>query len=255
MTNSPGELDGRVALVTGAAGEGIGQAVARRLAEDGARVAVTDIHARRTREVAEKLAVDFPGRIVGYEFDVADRARADDVLARLSEEFGPVDILVNNAAENVLAPVSQYSDEDWDRGIAVNFTGCFYLIRHVLPAMMERRWGSIVNVTSVAAWLSGGGREGPYASAKAALHSLTRAVAFEGGPHGVRCNAVAPGIIASKFVRKYEESFREEVDRTPLRRIGDPEEVAAAVAFLVSEQSSFITGEVLNVSGGWYMHA
>jgi 3-oxoacyl-[acyl-carrier protein] reductase len=255
MTNSPGELDGRVALVTGAAGEGIGQAVARRLAEDGARVAVTDIHARRTREVAEKLAVDFPGRIVGYEFDVADRARADDVLARLSEEFGPVDILVNNAAENVLAPVSQYSDEDWDRGIAVNFTGCFYLTRRVLPAMMERRWGSIVNVTSVAAWLSGGGREGPYASAKAALHSLTRAVAFEGGPHGVRCNAVAPGIIASKFVRKYEESFREEVDRTPLRRIGDPEEVAAAVAFLVSEQSSFITGEVLNVSGGWYMHA
>jgi NAD(P)-dependent dehydrogenase (short-subunit alcohol dehydrogenase family) len=255
MTNSPGELDGRVALVTGAAGEGIGQAIARRLAEDGARVAVTDIHARRTREVAEKLAVDFPGRIVGYEFDVADRARADDVLARLSEEFGPVDILVNNAAENVLAPVSQYSDEDWDRGIAVNFTGCFYLTRRVLPAMMERRWGSIVNITSVAAWLSGGGREGPYASAKAALHSLTRAVAFEGGPHGVRCNAVAPGIIASKFVRKYQESFREEVDRTPLRRIGDPEEVAAAVAFLVSEQSSFITGEVLNVSGGWYMHA
>lgn len=255
MNSSLGELDGRVALVTGAAGEGIGQAVARRLAEDGARVAVTDIHARRTREVTEKLAVEFPDRIVGYEFDVADRVRADDILARLSDEFGPVDILVNNAAENVLAPVSEYSDEDWDRGIAVNFTGCFYLTRRVLPGMMERRWGSIVNVTSVAAWLSGGGREGPYASAKAALHSLTRAVAYEGGPHGVRCNAVAPGIIASKFVRKYQESFREEVDRTPLRRIGEPEEVAAAVSFLVSEQSSFITGEVLNVSGGWYMHA
>jgi len=255
MSVSPRELEGRVALVTGAAGEGIGQAVARRLAEDGARVAVTDIHPRRTHEVAEKLAVDFPGRIVGYEFDVADKARADDVLARLAEELGPVDILVNNAAENVLAPVSEYTDEDWDRGIAVNFTGCFYLTRRVLPEMMKRRWGSIVNVTSVAAWLSGGGREGPYASAKAALHSLTRAVAYEGGPHGVRCNAVAPGIIWSKFVRKYEESFREEVDKTPLRRIGDPEEVAAAVSFLVSEQSSFITGEVLNVSGGWYMHA
>jgi NAD(P)-dependent dehydrogenase (short-subunit alcohol dehydrogenase family) len=249
------ELDGRVALVTGAAGEGIGQAVARRLAEDGARVAVTDIHARRTREVAEKLALDFPGRIVGYEFDVADRARADDVLALLADEFGPVDILVNNAAENVLAPVSEYSDEDWDRGIAVNFSGCFSLTRRVLPGMMERGWGSIVNVTSVAAWLSGGGREGPYASAKAALHSLTRAVAYEGGPHGVRCNAVAPGIIWSKFVRKHEQSFRDEIEKTPLRRIGDPEEVAAAVAFLVSEQSSFVTGEILNVSGGWYMHA
>lgn len=250
-----GQLAGRVALVTGAAGEGIGQAVVRRLAEHGAKVAVTDIHARRTREVAEKLAVDFPGQIVGYEFDVADKARADEVLGCVAEEFGPVDILVNNAAENVLAPVSQYSDEDWDRGIAVNFTGCFYLTRRVLPAMMSRGYGSIVNVTSVAAWLSGGGREGPYASAKAALHSLTRAVAFEGGPHGVRCNAVAPGIIWSKFVRKYEEDFRDEVGRTPLRRIGEPAEVADAVFFLVSEQSSFITGEILNVSGGWYMHA
>ena len=129
MSVSPRELEGRVALVTGAAGEGIGQAVARRLAEDGARVAVTDIHPRRTQEVAEKLAVDFPGRIVGYEFDVADKARADDVLAQLADELGPVDILVNNAAENVLAPLSEYTDEDWDRGIAVNFTGCFYIKR------------------------------------------------------------------------------------------------------------------------------
>ncbi len=249
------ELAGRVALVTGAAGEGIGQAIVRRLAEGGARIALTDIHARRTGEVSEKLGIDFPGQIEGYELDVADKARAGEVLAAVERDFGPVDILINNAAENVLAPVSEYTDEDWDRGIAVNFTGCFYLTRRVLPGMMERGWGSIVNITSVAAWLSGGGREGPYASAKAALHSLTRAVAFEGGPHGVRCNAVAPGIIWSKFVRKYEASFREEIEKTPLRRIGDPDEVAAAVEFLVSERSSFITGEVLNVSGGWYMHA
>jgi 3-oxoacyl-[acyl-carrier protein] reductase len=248
-------LEGRVALVTGAAGEGIGQEIARRLASEGARVAVTDIHERRTAEVAEKLEADFPGRIRGYPFDVADKSRCDEVLAAVAQDLGPVDILVNNAAENVLAPVSEYTDEDWDRGIAVNFTGCFYLTRRVLPGMMERGWGSIVNITSVAAWLSGGGREGPYASAKAALHSLTRAVAFEGGPRGVRCNAVAPGIIWSKFVRRYEESFKDEIEKTPLRRIGEPSEVADAVAFLVSDQSSFITGEVLNVSGGWYMHA
>jgi 3-oxoacyl-[acyl-carrier protein] reductase len=249
------EHAGRVALVTGAAGEGIGQEIARRLASEGANVAVTDIHERRTREVADKLAVDFPGQVRGYAFDVADKARCDEVLAAVAADFGPVDILVNNAAENVLAPVSEYTDEDWDRGIAVNFTGCFYLTRRVLPGMMERGFGSIVNITSVAAWLSGGGREGPYASAKAALHSLTRAVAFEGGPKGVRCNAVAPGIIWSKFVRRYQESFEEEIQKTPLRRIGEPSDVANAVAFLVSEQSSFVTGEVLNVSGGWYMHA
>jgi 3-oxoacyl-[acyl-carrier protein] reductase len=255
MSEASGEHAGRVALVTGAAGEGIGQAIARRLAADGARVAVTDIHARRTAEVVAKLELEFPGQVCGYEFDVADKTRCDEVLAAVGSDFGPVDILVNNAAENVLAPVSEYTDEDWDRGIAVNFTGCFYLTRRVLPSMMERGWGSIVNITSVAAWLSGGGREGPYASAKAALHSLTRAVAFEGGPKGVRCNAVAPGIIWSKFVRRYEESFRDEIEKTPLRRIGEPSEVADAVAFLVSEQSSFVTGEVLNVSGGWYMHA
>jgi 3-oxoacyl-[acyl-carrier protein] reductase len=255
MTEAAPEHAGRVALVTGAAGEGIGQAIARRLASDGALVAVTDIHERRTAEVAEKLAVDFPGQVRGYPFDVADKARCDEVLAAVGRDLGPVDILVNNAAENVLAPVSEYTDEDWDRGIAVNFTGCFYLTRRVLPGMMERGWGSIVNITSVAAWLSGGGREGPYASAKAALHSLTRAVAFEGGPRGVRCNAVAPGIIWSKFVRRYEQSFRDEIEKTPLRRLGEPREVADAVAFLVSKQSSFVTGEVLNVSGGWYMHA
>lgn len=252
---SAGEFSGRVALITAAAGEGIGQATAWRLARAGASVAVTDIHERRTKEVTEKLRAEFGDRITGHALDVADRDRADEVLAAVASELGPVDILVNNAAENELAPVSEYKLEDWIRGIDVNLTGCFHLMRQTLPGMMERGWGSIVNVTSVAAWLSGGGREGPYASAKAALHSLTRAVAFEGGPHGVRCNAVAPGIIHSRFVTKYAEGFEREIENTPLRRIGDADEVANVVAFLVSEQSSFVTGEIVNVSGGWYMHA
>lgn len=247
------ELSGRVALVTGAAGDGIGKAVARRLAREGASVAVTDIHERRTQETTEALAADFGDRVAGWAFDVADRDRADQVLSEVAERLGPVDILINNAAENALAPVSEYSLEDWQRGIDVNLTGCFYLIRQTLPSMMERGWGSIVNVTSVAAWLAGGGREGPYASAKAALHSLTRAVAWEAGPRGVRCNAVAPGIIESKFVNKYADSFQREIANTPVRRIGGADEVANVVRFLVSDQSSFVTGEIINVSGGWYM--
>lgn len=246
-------LTGRVALVTGAAGDGIGKAVAYRLARDGAAVVVTDIHERRTEAVVEALRKEHGERILGYAFDVADLDRADFILSEVSERIGPVDILVNNAAENVLAPVSEYSLEDWQRGIDVNLTGCFELIRRALPSMMERGWGSIVNVTSVAAWLAGGGREGPYAAAKAALHSLTRSVAWEAGPHGVRCNAVAPGIIHSKFIDKYRNDFDKEVVRTPLRRIGDADEVADVVAYLVSEQSSFVTGEIINVSGGWYM--
>jgi NAD(P)-dependent dehydrogenase (short-subunit alcohol dehydrogenase family) len=249
------EHAGRVALVTGAAGTGIGQAIARRLAADGASVAVTDVHERRTAEVSEAMRDEFGDRVVGIPFDIGDRARADTVLAEVEARLGPVDILVNNAAVNELAPISEYPVEAWDRGVEVNLNACFYLIRRTLPGMMERGWGSIVNVTSVAAYLTGGGREGPYAAAKAALHSLTRAVAFEAGPRGVRCNAVAPGIIWSKFVEKYRDDFEREVGKTPLRRIGEPREVADAVAFLVSEQSSFITGEVLNVSGGWFMRA
>ncbi|MBW2388960.1 MAG: SDR family oxidoreductase, partial [Deltaproteobacteria bacterium] len=118
---------------------------------------------------------------------------------------------------------------------------------------MERGWGSIVNVTSVAGFLHGYGQEGPYAAAKAALHSLTRAIAYEGGPHGVRCNAVAPGIIDTWFIAQSPEQFEREKQQTPLRRFGTPDEVANVIYFLVSEQSSFITGDVLNVSGGWYM--
>jgi NAD(P)-dependent dehydrogenase (short-subunit alcohol dehydrogenase family) len=247
-------LAGRVALVTGAAGDGAGQATVRRLLREGAAVAVTDVHERRTSELLQELRAEHGDRVAGALLDVGSREQIDGALERLVGELGAIDILVNNAALNVLEPVSRYRFEDWDTVMEADLGGCFRLIRHVLPGMMERGWGSIVNVTSVAAFI-GNAREGPYAAAKAALHSLTRSVAVEGGPHGVRCNAVAPGIIKSKFVTKYEESFQPEVERTPMRRLGEPEDVANAVAFLVSEESSFITGEVLNVSGGWYMRA
>lgn len=250
-----GRFAGRVALVTAAAGDGIGRATATRLAAEGASVAVTDAHEARTADTTAALRAEFGERVVGHAMDVSDRERVDQVLARVGAELGPVDVLVNNAALNILAPVSRYTLEDWERVIDVDLTSCFYLIRQLLPGMMERGWGSIVNVTSVAAYLTGGGREGPYASAKAALHALTRAVAEEGGPHGVRCNAVAPGVIESRFVTRYRETMEPLVARTPLRRIGRAEEVASIIAFLVSEESSFVTGEVVNASGGWYMRA
>ena len=248
-----GELEGQVALVTGAAGAGIGQACARRLAHEGAAVAVTDVHERRTREVSEALAKDFGERVRGYVLDVSDRAACDRVIAEVERVQGPIDILVNNAAINILGPVSEYQPEDWDRVLDVDLTACFYLARRVLPGMKQRERGSIVNVTSVAGYLHGGGREGPYGAAKAGLHALTRGIAFEAGPHGVRCNAVAPGIIWSKFVERFAKSFESAIEETPLRRFGTPEDVANAVFWLCSEQSSFMTGETLNVSGGWYM--
>jgi NAD(P)-dependent dehydrogenase (short-subunit alcohol dehydrogenase family) len=246
------EFAGRVALVTGGAGDGIGSATVRRLAQEGAAVVVVDTHERRSKEVSERVSAETGSRVLALPADIADRERMDEILAVTAEQLGPVDILVNNAALNVLGDVVDIAPDDWDRVIDVDLTACFYLIRQALPAMIQRGCGSIVNVTSVAGYL-GSGREGPYAAAKAALHSLTRSVAFEAGPHGVRCNAVATGIIWSKFVRKYAERLEPEVQRTPMRRIGDPEDVAELIAFLCSDKSSFITGETINISGGWYM--
>ena len=207
--------------------------------------------ARNPDETKFQLQRDRMLKAAAYCFN--QKGYSGTSLKDVADILGPVDILINNAAENELAPISEYKLEDWERGIDVNLTGCFHLIRGVLPAMMDRGWGAIVNVTSVAAWLPGGGREGPYAAAKAALHSLTRSVAWEAGPRGVRCNAVAPGIIHSKFVTKYQEGFEKEIGNTPLRRIGDAAEVANTVSFLVSEESSFITGEIVDINGGLHL--
>lgn len=241
------------ALVTGAAGDGIGQAIARRLLDDGARVVVTDIHQRRTEAVARELAaIHGSDRVVGIPLDVGDRDAIDRVVAHVTAEVGTVDVLVNNAAINVLTEVDRMDPADWDRTMAVDLSGPWYLCRALLPGMYDRGWGSIVNVTSVAGFL-GGGREGPYAAAKAALHSLTRTLALEGGPRGVRANAVAPGIIESKFIERHREQFDAEAAKTPLRRLGFPAEVASVVAFLCSDDASYVTGETITVSGGWYM--
>ncbi|MBM3673295.1 MAG: SDR family oxidoreductase [Actinobacteria bacterium] len=247
-------LAGRVALVTGAAGAGIGKACARRLGRDGATVVVTDVHEARTDATTRELATELAStRVLGFSLDVTDRARVDAVLTEIADSVGPVDILVNNAAINVLGPVATYDPGDWDHVLEVDLTACWYLMRAVLPAMTAAGRGSIVNISSVASALGGGGTEGPYAAAKAGLESLTRTVAVEAGPHGVRANAVAVGIVRSKFVEKHAEQLAPSAARGPLRRMGEPEEIAAVVAWLASDESSFVTGETINASGGWHL--
>ncbi len=249
------DFEGKVALVTGGAGDGIGSHSVQRIAAEGGAVAVVDIHERRCRSVAERIAGETGARVLPFPGDIADRDRMRAVVAEIESALGPVDVLVNNAAENVLAPIRDFELKDWDRVMDVDITAAFHLIRLVLPGMIERRRGAIVNISSIAGWLGDAneGREAPYACAKAAMFGLTRSVAFEGGPFGVRCNAIAPGLIWTKFVARYEEQFRPDIERTPLRRFGKPEEVAELVAFLGSDRSAFITGEAVNISGGWYM--
>jgi len=249
------EFGGRVALVTGAAGQGIGQAVARRLAAGGATVVVTDIHPVRTARVAEAMARDHPAAtVVGLPLDAGDRDRIDAVVDEVAATLGPIRILVNNAAINVLGPIYDYDPADWDRVVRVNLTGPWYLCRRVMPLMRDAGGGSIVNIGSYAPDIGGAGIEAPYAATKGGLNVLTRSCAHEGGPYGIRSNCVSMGMVrGTKFVVDHPE-LRELPGTTgPLGELPDTGDIAEAVAYLASDRGRFVTGEILNVSGGSYM--
>jgi NAD(P)-dependent dehydrogenase (short-subunit alcohol dehydrogenase family) len=247
------EFAGRVVVVTGGAGAGIGGAACRRFAALGASVAVLDDHAGRAERTARALVDEFGIAACAAAADVADRGAADAAIAQIEATLGPIDMLVNNAAINIQGSIFDYDPDVFDRVIAVDLTACFYLMRVLLPGMRERGWGRIVNVSSVAAYMGGSGREPAYSAAKAGLNELTRAVALEGGPHGIRCNAVAPGLVHSKWVEKQRERYDTFLDATPLRRHAQPDDVANTIVFLCSDESAHITGEIVTVSGGWYL--
>jgi 3-oxoacyl-[acyl-carrier protein] reductase len=249
------EFDKAVVLITAAAGLGIGQATARRFARGGARVVVTDIHERRTNQVTEAIATDHPGtEVLGYAMDAGDRGHIDAVVEKVVERFGAIDILINNAAVNVLGAIFDYDASNWDRVMDVNINGPWYLARRVLPIMRAKGSGVVVNVSSYAPDVGGGGMETPYAVSKGALNALTRCLAHEGGPHGIRANTVTTGIVdGTKFVMDHPE-LRDRPDAMgPLGSIPGKDDIAEVIAFLASSKATHITGETVNVSGGAYM--
>jgi len=248
-----GRFAGRVALVTGAGGAGMGSAICRRLASEGASIVAVERHARRAREIGQALAEEYGVPVESHAVDIADREAVDEMLASATGSLGPIDVLVNNAAINPQGSIFDYDPETFDEVIDVDLNACWYLIRQTIGPMRTLGRGSIVNISSIAAYNGGRGREAPYSAAKAGLLEITRSVAIEAGPHGIRCNAIAPGIIWSKFAEKHASRLQADADATPLRRHGRPDEVANVVAFLVSDESSYITGEVINVSGGSYL--
>lgn len=247
------ELAGRVALVTGAGGDAIGAATCRRLAAEGAAIVALDHHERRCQKIAAAIRDEYGVGVLACPVDIGDRPAVDQAVSDAAKQLGVIDILVNSAAINVQGSIFDYDPADFDEVIRIDLNACWYLIRAVMPGMRDLGKGSIVNVTSVAAYLGGRGREAPYSAAKAALHEITRSTAIEGGPHGIRCNAVAPGLVESKFLAKHRERLQHLADETPLRRFARPEEIAEIIAFLASERSSYITGDILNASGGWYL--
>ena len=229
----------RVALVTGGA-SGIGKAIAERLAADGHQIAVFDLN---------------PGDAPhSYAVDVTDRAGIDAALARIHDELGPVGILVNAAGLDGFKPFLKISFEDWQLVVNVNLHGVFHMIQAVLPEMVDANWGRIVNISSSSTH-SGTPYMSHYVSAKSGVNGLTKSLALEYGPSGVTVNAVPPGFIDTPMLRKAaDKGFLGDIDATiaatPVRRIGKPEDIAAAVAFLASEEASYITGQILGVNGG-----
>src|SRR5436190_5076601 len=249
----PMRLEGRTALVTGGA-SGIGAATARRLAAEGARVAVADVNV----DGARVIAAEIDGLAVGI--DVLDAGSVRAGVAAAIEQLGPIAILVNNAGTDRFAFFVNTDEELWDFVLGVNLRGVLACTHAVLPQMHARGGGSIVSVASEAGRVGSQG-SATYSAAKAGVISFTKAIARESARYGVCCNAVAPGPIETPLLNSAPEQLGElgarlkqaMVDATALRRIGQPDEVAAAIAFLVSDDAAYVTGQTINVSGGLSM--
>lgn len=250
--------DHKVAVVTAAAGAGIGAAIAKQLASDGFDVVITDAHARRCNEFAEALAAEHGRPFLAVPLDVTDYDAVARTMQTVVEKRGRLDVLVNNAGWSKIEPVAEMSRETWLKCLDVDLNGTFYCMRHALPHMIARKSGSIVNISSIAAWEPTSEHGAAYSAAKAGVLALTRVAAAENGKHGVRVNAIAPGLIYNEFLRKiYPEEFFSGYaqERSWVGRVGNPEDVASLVSFLVGDRAGYITGETYGVSGGVFPHA
>jgi NAD(P)-dependent dehydrogenase (short-subunit alcohol dehydrogenase family) len=250
------EFEGRVALVTAAAGEGIGKAIATRLAADGATVVVTDSHARRVVSAAEEISAATGAPVHSRCLDVGDRNQIVEVTDWVLREVGPLSVLVNNAAYNVMGSIFDYDPAVWDRVLAVNLSGPWMLSRQAMRQMRDaENGGAILNISSYAPDIGGLGQETPYAVSKGGLNVLTRSCAHEGGPFGIRVNTLSMGVVTgTRFVDALHPEIREqELAASPLGVLANVEQIVEAATFLLSDRSSATTGEILNVAAGCHM--
>jgi 2-hydroxycyclohexanecarboxyl-CoA dehydrogenase len=253
MTDPGAPGAGRVAVVTGGA-SGIGLAVSERLAADGMAVAVFDRDGEAAQDAAGKIAAG-GDRALGLAVDVTDREQIEAGVAYVRQQLGPATVLVNNAGVHAVDPFLKITPEKWQRLLDVNLTGTFNCCQAVVPGMVEEGWGRIVNISSSSAH-SGQQYMTHYVAAKAGVIGFTKSLALELGPKGITVNTIPPGFIDTPMLRRQEsqgllgEGVEHHEGLTPVRRIGRPEDVAAMCSFLVRDEASYITGQVLGVNGG-----
>jgi 3-oxoacyl-[acyl-carrier protein] reductase len=242
----------QVAVVTGA-GRGIGHAIALRLAKEGARVASvsrTESNAQKTADEINSLRAD---AAKAYAVDVADQAAVQKAAAEIFEHFGRVDILVNNAGVTRDGLSMRMSMDDWDTVLNTNLKGAFNFIQAVMRPMIKQRSGRIINISSIAG-LTGNAGQANYAASKAGLIGLTKTLARELASRGITVNAVAPGLIETDMTTVLSEEIRQSIlEKVPLGKLGEPEDIASAVTYLASAEAKYITGQVLTVDGGMVM--
>jgi len=245
------ELDKKVALITGG-GQGIGQVIADNLAKMGAHIVLGDINLENAEKSAKNIR-DNGGKASAVLLDVVDTVNVKQVFDLISKEFKPLDILVNNAGITKDGLFVRMKEDDWDRVLAVNLKGSFLCGQQAAKQMMKQRSGSIVNIASIVGIMGNAGQAN-YSASKAGLIGLTKTMARELAPRNITVNAIAPGFIDTDMTRVLDDKIRAKlIEQIPLSRLGLPVDIAHSVAFLVSDHSNYITGQVINVNGGMLM--
>ncbi len=248
------ELKNKVALVTGAR-RGMGKSHALILAKQGAKVAVTDINQKECEEVVSEIKAN-NGDAIAFKLDVSSKQEVNDVVTKIVKHFGRLDILINNAGIYFPKPALEMTEEDWDRMLDINLKGQFFCARAAAAEMAKNKWGRIINIASVASGQVGVGIAGGahYTASKGGIIAMTETMAIELAPLGINVNAIGPGAIDTPMIAASQipkEAMGAMLAAVPLKRIGRPEEVSAAVVFLASEEASYVTGATFYVDGGW----
>ena len=239
----------KVAIITGA-GQGIGKAIARRLAKDGMNIVIADINLETAKAAADEIAKEFGGEAMAIKCNVSQEEEVNAAVQAVLDRFGTIDVLVNNAGVlSLKKPFVEYTKADWDKLFSINFMGDVFFCKAVIPTLKEKKSGRIINMSSQSAETGGMAASPVYSATKAAVWCMIKSLANELGAFGINVNAVAPGLIATEMTKN--AGYRD--DMVPLGRLGTPEDVADAVAFLAGNDGRYVTGMILDVNGGTVM--